>query len=165
MQHMPSFRVLTVEEREMVIALVGADSWRVKPENIYKGVLDDMGVPRHATMVSDDGEVSLFVGDDLPSLMHEYGHGTHALKYPESVDWPIWKAEAFASLSDARAMRRKGLLTPAQRKDFARHIWCSRREGHDSHRQGLKLAFRAVFKHSRPKNQEAHIVNAQTPED
>lgn len=165
MQPTPSFRSLTLDEREMVIALVGSDSWRVKPENIYRGVLDDMGVPRHATMISDDGEVCLYVGDDLPSLMHEYGHGTHALKYPESVDWPIWKAEAFASLSDARAMRRKGLLSPSQRTDFARHIRASRREGHDHHRQGLKLAFRAVFKHSRPKLQEEHVVNAQTPED
>jgi hypothetical protein len=158
-------RTLSLIERELVIALVGTDTWRVKEENIRRGVLDDMGVPRHGTMMADDGEVTLYVGDDLPILLHEYGHGTHALKYPESIDWPLWKAEAFAYLSDMRAMKRKGLLTAAQRADFARHIRSGRREGHDYHRAGMRLAFRAVFKHFRPKLQEAHVVSAEKAED
>lgn len=148
-----------------MIALVGSDSWRVSEEHVFRGSMPDQtGAPRHFTMMTDDGEVALFVGDDLPSLLHEYGHGTHALKYPDSIDWPLWKAEAFAFMSDVRAMKRKGLLTQEQRKEFASHLRGSRRDGFPDHQLGLKLAFRAVFKHFWPKDQEAHIVNATSPQ-
>lgn len=163
---MPSFRRIKPEERELVLALVGNDSWRVKEEHIYRGTMPDpdTGIPRHFTMMADDGTVALFVDDSLPVLLHEYGHGTHALKYPESIDWPIWRAEAFAFMSDMRAMKRKGLLTPEQRKDFAWHLRGSRKHGNKDHIAGMKLAFRAVFSHTWPKNQEAHIVNAASPQ-
>lgn len=166
-------RTLSFEDRDLLISLVGPETWRVKPENVFVGLAQDQagnlmpdvaGAARHGCVVEDTG-VYLFVGHDQASLCHEYGHAVHALKYPESLEWPDWKAEAFAMMGEARAMRRKGLLSPAQRKDFARHIRASRREGTEAHKLGMKLAFRAVFKHFRPKDQEAYVVNAQTPQD
>lgn len=158
-------RMLSSEDRELVLAFVGNDSWRVKEEHInYGSTAADDGIQRNYTMMADDGTVELFVNDSLPVLLHEYGHGTHALKYPESIDWPIWKAEAFAFMSDMRAMKRKGLLTPAQRTDFARHIRGGRRQGTLDHKLGMKLAFRAVFKRTWPKAQEEYVVNATSPQ-
>lgn len=158
-------RMLSFEEREMLIAFVGHDSWRVKEEHVHLGTHPGPdGVQRHYTFMADDGQVELHVGEDFHSLMHEYGHGVHALKYPESIDWPMWKAEAFAMMSDMRAMKRKGLLTPAGRASFARHIRGMRRDGSPDHKLGLKLAFRAVFNHTWPKDQEKHVVSAQTPQ-
>ncbi len=155
-------RTLSSEDREYVIAFVGPDSWRVKEDHIHVGGgFDDAGIPRHFTMLADNGEVDMYVSEhDLPVLLHEYGHGTHALKYPDSIDWPIWKAEAFAFMSDMRALKRKGLLTPELRTDFARHIRGARRDGNADHKRGMKVAFRAVFFNTWPKAQEAYIVNA-----
>lgn len=157
---MPNFNV-SVEDREILIMLVGVDTWLLKPSQVRRGhVLDPDGFPRSGTTMGPDGVVIFMADDNLATLCHEYGHGVHATKYPDSVNWSDAKSEGFAYLSDMRAMKMKKALTSEQRIHFADHIRRSRNEGYPQHKAGMKLAFKAIFGHSKRKDQEKYIVES-----
>lgn len=161
-----SFRPLTPEEREAVMILVGQDSWAVRPSQCFYGTIPTpYGDNRHGVTMDDAGNVTLYLSDRLTVIAHEFGHAIHAMKYPQSFEWPAWKAEAFAMMAEARMMKHKRYFSPAYRAEFARHIRMSRKQGSPDHKAGFKLAFRAVFKHFYKKDQEAHVVNATQAED
>lgn len=152
---------ITPEDFEILVYLLGPDAYRVSPSRVVHGyVRDPADVPRSGTVLTDDGNITIFMAEEnLPTLVHEYGHATHARKYPESEHWPYEKAEAFAFMSDIRAMKQKKLLSFKQRQEFAKHIRACRRDGLAAHTIGMKLAWRAVWGHKKRKDQEAAIVN------
>lgn len=116
---------------------------------------------RAHTALHDDGRVECHVpqGHTL-SLLHEVGHALHGLRHPESEYWPTEKCEAYAMLSLIRAMKHKAGLTPVARKLVSDYVRGTRREGYPAHRAGLKLAWKAVWAHSRYDEQRDAIANA-----
>jgi hypothetical protein len=160
----PSYKI-SVEETDLLIYLHGVDIWRVRaPFARVYGVACEMpdGSYRNATGVAEGSNVvQVFVQQgDTMALIHEFGHAIHTLMYPESIYWPKTKCEAFAFLADMRAMRYKVGLTAPARKMIAEHIRGTRREGFQEHKDGLKLAWRAVWSSNKLKEQREFIVNA-----
>lgn len=157
-------RTLNSDELDMALFFVGPVVWEIlKKAKIYYGTIPvaDKSEERYGVETDGEGMLNIYVGHDLPPLLHELGHAAHVLKYHECLEWPDWKAEAFAMMADMRALKHKGYLASEDRKVFAHHIWATRREGFPSHLKGLKVAFRAVFGHSRRKDQEKYVVEAQ----
>ncbi|HEY6019118.1 MAG TPA: hypothetical protein VIY48_04235 [Candidatus Paceibacterota bacterium] len=161
---MTTQRTLNFRELESALFFVGTITWDIlEKAKLYYGTIPvaDKFEERHGVETDGEGTINIYVGEDLPGLLHELGHAAHVLKYPECLEWPAWKAEAYAMLSDMRAMKAKKYLTPEERKAFAYHVRESRKQGFPEHLKGLKVAFRAVFGHSRRKDQEKYIVETQ----
>lgn len=158
-------RGLSFRELESALFLVGSITWDIlEKTNIRYGTIPvgENQEERHGVETDGEGTINVYVGEDLPGLLHEFGHAAHVLKYPqECLEWPAWKAEAFAMLSDMRALRAKKYLTPDERNCFAHHLRMSRKHGFPEHLKGLKVAWRAVFGYARRRDQEKYVVEAQ----
>lgn len=168
---MPNFNEryeVSPEEFDMLVYLRGHDVYYIRPSQVRWGSMKDAnGDPRSFTdLETSTGEVRIHMAErNLPSLIHEYGHAIHATRFPESSNWPDWKAEAFAMLSDIRAMKMKRGLDPKERKMFAERIWGCRRDGLMEHQIGMRVAWRAVWRYKKLQEQIDYVVSLNAPSE
>lgn len=77
-----------------------------------------------STFVSDDRSKTAFIfcpaAAGIASFCHELGHAVHDRLFPESRQWPVDQAEAFALLANVNATRWRS-MEPEERAFFAQH--------------------------------------------